>query len=67
MPARCATTSIVPSSGRDAGVATADAQFSWLNRVQCVGIGRVDMKARRVEFDIYVVRVVDRATPTNNN
>jgi hypothetical protein len=46
--------------------ATADAQFSWLNRVQCIGIGRMDMKALRVEFDIYVVHVGDRGNPTNN-
>jgi truncated hemoglobin YjbI len=37
--------------------ATADAGLAWLNRAQCVGVGRVDMTALRVEFDVYVVRV----------
>jgi truncated hemoglobin YjbI len=41
--------------------ATADARFAWLNRAQCIGVGRVDMKALRVEFDVYVVRVGGRA------
>jgi len=37
--------------------ATADQRLAWLNRVQCVGIGRVDMRARRVQFDVYRVVV----------
>jgi len=41
--------------------ATADPQLEWLNRAQCVGMGRVDMTALRVEFDVYVVRVAGRA------
>lgn len=41
--------------------ATADARFAWLNRAQCIGIGRVDMAALRVEFDVYVVRVGGRS------
>jgi truncated hemoglobin YjbI len=40
--------------------ATADPRLQWLNRAQCVGVGRVDMSALRVEFDVYVVRVGDR-------
>jgi hypothetical protein len=44
--------------------ATAHPRFAWLNRVQCIGVGRVDMNALRVEFDVYVVRVGDRADPT---
>jgi len=40
--------------------ATADPQLEWLNRAQCVGVGRVDMAALRVEFDVYVVRVGER-------
>jgi truncated hemoglobin YjbI len=40
--------------------ATADARFSWLNRVQCFGVGRVDMSTLRLEFDVYAVRVGDR-------
>jgi hemoglobin len=41
--------------------ATADPRLEWLNRAQCVGVGRVDMAALRVEFDVYVVRVGERA------
>lgn len=41
--------------------ATADPRLQWLNRAQCIGVGRVDMTAFRVEFDVYVVRVGDRA------
>jgi Protein of unknown function (DUF3237) len=37
--------------------ATADPRLGWLNRAQCVGVGRVDMNALRVEFDVYAVRV----------
>jgi hypothetical protein len=40
--------------------ATADKRLEWLNRVQCFGVGRVDMKAQRVEFDVYVVQVGSR-------
>jgi truncated hemoglobin YjbI len=40
--------------------ATADPRLEWLNRAQCVGMGRVDMTALRVEFDVYVVRVGKR-------
>jgi truncated hemoglobin YjbI len=40
--------------------ATADPPLEWLNRAQCIGVGRVDMTALRVEFDVYVVRVGDR-------
>lgn len=39
--------------------ATADPRLDWLNRAQCIGVGRVDMTALRVEFDVYVVRVAD--------
>ncbi len=37
--------------------ATADASLQWLNRAQCLGVGRVDMSQFRVEFDVYVVKV----------
>jgi hypothetical protein len=37
--------------------ATADPHLAWLNRAQCVGVGRVDMTAFRVEFDVYHLRV----------
>lgn len=37
--------------------ATSAPALQWLNRAQCVGVGRVDMGALRVEFDVYVVDV----------
>jgi truncated hemoglobin YjbI len=39
---------------------TAAPHLEWLNRAQCIGVGRVDMSAFRVEFDVYVVRVGER-------
>ena len=45
---------------------TADPRVEWLNRAQCVGVGRVDMTAFRVEFDVYVVRVGERTLPASN-
>jgi hypothetical protein len=36
---------------------TADKELAWLNRAQCIGVGRVDMKALRAEYDVYVVTV----------
>jgi hypothetical protein len=39
---------------------TADPRLEWLNRAQCIGVGRVDMTEFRVEFDVYVVRVGER-------
>jgi hypothetical protein len=44
---------------------TADPRFEWLNRAQCIGVGRVDMTALRVEFDVYVVRVGERMHSTH--
>ena len=35
--------------------ATADKELAWLNRAQCIGVGRVDMKTLRASYDIYVV------------
>ena len=46
---------------------TADPQLEWLNRAQCIGVGRVDMTAFRVEFDVYVVRVGERAHQASDN
>lgn len=40
---------------------TASKELAWLNRAQCIGVGRVDMTALRVEFDAYLVRVGERA------
>ena len=40
--------------------ATADPQMAWLNRAQCLGVGRIDMNTLRVEFDAYVVSVGGR-------
>ncbi len=45
---------------------TADPRLQWLNRAQCIGVGRVDMTAFRVEFDVYVVRVGERTLPVSN-
>ena len=44
---------------------TADAQLAWLNRAQCIGVGWVDLTAPRVEYDVYVIRVVDGARPAD--
>jgi hypothetical protein len=37
--------------------ATADKALEWLNRAQCLVVGRVDMKALRVEYDAYAIEV----------
>jgi len=34
---------------------TADKELAWLNRAQCIGVGRVEMKALRLEYDVYAV------------
>jgi uncharacterized protein DUF3237 len=39
---------------------TADKEFAWLNRAQCLGLGRVDTNAMRIEADVYVVSVEGR-------
>ena len=39
---------------------TADKELAWLNRAQCMGVGRVDMKALLLEYDVYVVDVGGR-------
>ena len=46
--------------------ATSAPALQWLNRAQCMGVGRVDMAAFRVEFDVYVVDVGGRAEATGN-
>jgi hypothetical protein len=43
---------------------TADKELAWLNRVQCIGVGRMDMKALRAEYDIYMVIAGDRKACT---
>lgn len=35
---------------------TAAASLSWLNRLQCVGLGRVTMATLLVEYDLYAMR-----------
>ena len=40
--------------------ATADKELEWLNRAQCLIVGRVDMKALRVESDAYFIDVGGR-------
>lgn len=47
--------------------ATADPALAWLNRVQCIGVGRVEMKAFRVQFDVYVVRVGDKSRSSDEH
>jgi hypothetical protein len=39
---------------------TTDNELTWLNRAQCIGVGKVDMKALRAEYDVYVVQVGQR-------
>jgi Protein of unknown function (DUF3237) len=39
---------------------TADKELAWLNRAQCIGLGKVDMKALRIEYDVYAIGVGDR-------
>ncbi len=41
--------------------ATAEKSLQWLNRAQCIAVGRVDMEALRVEYDAYVMQVGGRA------
>ena len=40
--------------------ATADKDMEWLNRAQCLILGRVNMKALQVESDVYLVEVGER-------
>ena len=35
---------------------TGHPDYLWLNRLQCVGVGEVDMQQMRVSYDIYCVR-----------
>ena len=35
---------------------TAHADYLWLNRLQCIGIGEVDMQQMRVTYDIYALK-----------
>jgi len=35
---------------------TSHADYIWLNRLQCVGIGVVDIEHLRVSYDIYAIR-----------
>ena len=44
--------------------ATAAPELAWLNRVQCVGVGRVNMSAQEVEFDVYTIQVGGRLPST---
>ncbi len=40
--------------------ATTDKELAWLNRTQCIGLGRVDTKAMSIESDVYIVSVGGR-------
>ena len=35
---------------------TGHPDYLWLNRLQCVGVGEVDMKALKVSYDIYALQ-----------
>ena len=35
---------------------TAHQDYLWVNRLQCVGIGEVDMQRLRVSYDVYALR-----------
>jgi hypothetical protein len=35
---------------------TGDPAYLWMNRLQCVGVGEVDMQQMRVTYDIYALR-----------
>jgi hypothetical protein len=39
--------------------ATVDNRYEWLNRAQCIGVGRVDAAGLRYGFDAYLMRVGD--------
>jgi Protein of unknown function (DUF3237) len=43
--------------------ATADKELEWLNRAQCIVVGRVDMKTLRVEYDAYAIEVGAKKQP----
>jgi hypothetical protein len=36
--------------------ATAHPDYLWINRLQCVGVGEVDMQRMKVSYDIYALR-----------
>lgn len=42
--------------------ATSDDRLEWINRAQCLGVGRIDMNKLEVQFDEYLVAVGDRIT-----
>jgi hypothetical protein len=35
---------------------TAHPQYAWLNRLQCIGIGHVDLRTFQVSYDVYGLR-----------
>ena len=39
---------------------TAAPELAWMNRLQCIGVGRVDMKNFKVSFDVYRISIGDR-------
>lgn len=38
---------------------TAEPRLQWLNRLQCIGVGRIDTQKMQVHFDVYRLRVGD--------
>jgi hypothetical protein len=43
---------------------TDDKELAWLNRAQCIGVGRVDIKAMQLVYDVYAVHVGGRKQTT---
>jgi hypothetical protein len=42
---------------------SASPAYSWLNRLQCMGIGYVTMADLEVNYDLYVMHLIDRESP----
>jgi xanthine dehydrogenase YagT iron-sulfur-binding subunit len=43
---------------------TSEPRLAWLNRAQCISVGRVDTKAMRIEHDVYLIEVRGRKLPS---
>lgn len=43
--------------------ATADPELAWLNRAQCIGVGRVNVLTQEVSIDVYRIDVGGRLVP----
>jgi hypothetical protein len=40
--------------------ATASPELAWINRIQCIGVGHVDLHKSVMTFDVYQIKVGDR-------